>query len=380
MDQLPFADRPSVQTYSGRVAIYQGLKHLGLGSGDIILVPAYACGSEIDAVLKSGCQVRFYPLNTDLSPNLDRCKELLSAEPEIKAFFLIHYFGFPQPLEAITELTRAHNLILFEDCAHAFLSDDPSGQALGTTGEVAIFSYMKTLPLTDGGALVINSGATPQGDLQKPNVKKLIGRFLFQVERSLEKSSPRIATLFQMCVRKPLQKLKGGRGKAAGSGEATQVQHEAPAAEETESDILSLDLRRANWSMSGLAQFTAKRLDLPAIKAARRHNYARLLCAIQNVDGLRPLFPTLPQGTCPLFFPIEVNDAANAQKGLGKAGLSTKLFWSFFHETFPREEFPFETALKTSVIALPIHQDLNDTQIDEMAKILQTQFSTEAAA
>lgn len=380
LEELPFADRPALQTYSGRVAIYQGMKHLGLGGGDIVLVPAYACGSEIDAVLKSGCKVRFYPVNRDLSPDLEKCAALLAAEPEIKAFFLIHYFGFPQPLEPITQLTKAHDLILIEDCAHAFLSDDEGGKPLGTTGEVSIFSYMKTLPLTDGGACVVNQGPPLPEHLKNPNVKKLVGRFLFQIERSLENSSPRLAKLFQTCVRAPLQKLKGRKKKSTGGGGSAVQKQDAGAVEETETEILSLDMRRANWAMSRLARFTAKRLDLRAIKATRRRNYGRLLSALDGVAGLRPLFPVLPKGTCPLFFPVEIADAANAQRALGKAGLSTKYFWSFFHETFPQADFPFETALKTSVLALPIHQDLDERQIDAMVAILKAQFSNVAAA
>ena len=34
--------------YGGAQAIYQGVRRLGLQKGDIVLVPAYSCGSEVE--------------------------------------------------------------------------------------------------------------------------------------------------------------------------------------------------------------------------------------------------------------------------------------------------------------------------------------------
>ena len=42
---------------NARVALWQGLKYLDLKAGDRILAPAYACGFEIDVLLKFGLQL-----------------------------------------------------------------------------------------------------------------------------------------------------------------------------------------------------------------------------------------------------------------------------------------------------------------------------------
>jgi len=224
---LPFPDRPAIQTYSGRVAIYQGLLALGLGKGDTVLVPAYACGSEIDAVLKAGLDIRFYPVDNKLRPDMNACNEILAQTPSAKALFVTHYFGFAQPVTALLEFADRNNLLLIEDCAHGFLSCDTNDILLGTSGDIGVFSYMKGLPLTDGGACVFNrsdNGVT-QDILRQANISKLTGRFLFQVERSLETVTPWAAKIFDKAVRSPLRAVKNiGKRQAVNSpvvGEST---------------------------------------------------------------------------------------------------------------------------------------------------------------
>lgn len=379
---LPFDYRPRMATYSGRVAIYQGLKALGLGEGSAVLVPAYACGSEIDAVLKAGCDLVFYPIRPDLTPDLEACRALVDKTPAIRAFFITHYFGFAQPLAELKSFAEDRGLALIEDCAHGFLSKDETGTPLGRTGDIAIFSFMKTLPLTDGGACVANCPGLDldRGGLQKPNAGKLVGRFLFQVEQSLNRSSPGAAKAFRLGVRGPVRLLKAGLSlrKAGRSAAKPVAPAEAPApggAEEME--IIELDMKRRNWAMSGIAAGTLARLDLDPIPGVRRRNYERLLAQIANLPGIRPLFRELPEGTCPLFLPIEslAVPAAELQRRLAKAGLGTKYFWSYFHEAFPREAFEFETRLKTSVLVLPVHQDLGETDMDRAAAILTSVMS-----
>ncbi len=54
-------------------------------------------------------------------------------------------------------LAERHGLPLIEDCALSLLSSD-GDRPLGTTGDVGIFCLYKTLPVPNGGALVVNGG------------------------------------------------------------------------------------------------------------------------------------------------------------------------------------------------------------------------------
>ena len=53
------------------------------------------------------------------------------------------------------QLAEQHGLPLIEDCALSLLSAD-GDTPLGTTGDVAIFCLYKTLPVPNGGAMVVN--------------------------------------------------------------------------------------------------------------------------------------------------------------------------------------------------------------------------------
>ena len=68
---------------------------------------------------------------------------------------LIHYLGFPGPVQEVRALCQRRGLALIEDCAHALFSR-LGDRSLGTFGDLAIFSPWKSLPLPDGGLLRVN--------------------------------------------------------------------------------------------------------------------------------------------------------------------------------------------------------------------------------
>ena len=62
--------RPRVTFYpKARNAVWHALNALRLSPEQNILMPAYHCGSELDAVLKSGARVKFYRI--DRSARID---------------------------------------------------------------------------------------------------------------------------------------------------------------------------------------------------------------------------------------------------------------------------------------------------------------------
>src|SRR5207245_6549749 len=77
--------------------------------------------------------------------------------------YLIHYVGFPGPVQELSVACRARRLLLIEDCAQALLSNCAE-RPLGSFGDVAIFSIRKTLPVPDGGALVAGTDRKSVGE------------------------------------------------------------------------------------------------------------------------------------------------------------------------------------------------------------------------
>ena len=97
----PFVSENASFWYSARVAIWQGVRRLGLNRGERVLVPAYSCGSEVDALLKAELKVDYYRVGPDLNPDYDHLRKL--CRHPARALLLIHYFGVPQSMNAALE-------------------------------------------------------------------------------------------------------------------------------------------------------------------------------------------------------------------------------------------------------------------------------------
>ena len=90
-------------------------------------------------------------MNEDLSVNLEDFIKKIEEGADV--VLVIHYFGSCRSdMRAIQKLCIDHNVVLIEDCAHAFyLESDP--QLLGRYGDFAFYSLHKYLPVGTGGLL-----------------------------------------------------------------------------------------------------------------------------------------------------------------------------------------------------------------------------------
>src|SRR5207249_12071046 len=111
--------------------------------------------------------------------------------------------------------------------------------------------------------------------------------------------------------------------------------------------------------------------DPHVANARRRRRNARFLD--EELAGLsrpRPLHPTLPTAACPLAFPLVVDEPASLLRQLESNGIGAEPFWSEFHPAFPAHEFPDSTYLKTHVVTVPIHQDLDCDLLARVAGVV----------
>ena len=160
--QLRAADRPLAEhpfsalsvswTHLGRSALHLAARVLGL-EGREVLVPAYHQGIEVDALLAAGAHPTFYDVGPRWGVDLEDLEGRIGHRTG--GLVLTHFAGFPGPASQLRALADRHGLVLIEDCAQALLSTD--GEVpVGTTGDAAVFSFRKTLPVPHGGALVFN--------------------------------------------------------------------------------------------------------------------------------------------------------------------------------------------------------------------------------
>src|SRR5690242_13644568 len=91
---FPFDRDGLTLTHLGRGAIWLALKALGLGAGTRIAMPAYHCGSEVEAARLAGCEVLFYRVFPTLQADEE---DLMRVARQCHATYLISYYGFPMP-------------------------------------------------------------------------------------------------------------------------------------------------------------------------------------------------------------------------------------------------------------------------------------------
>ncbi len=349
----PPLDAPGVTFHArARDAIWRAVKALAPGPEDTVLLPSYNCGAEVDAVLNAPARVRFYRVDADA--RLDMAHLCGSIDAHTRAVLLTHYFGFAEPaLPTVVDLCRAHGLTLIEDCAHALLST-ADGRPLGTSGDIAVFSLWKTLPVPDGAAACSNGRlVVPTGTARPPLFDSLNWVRLSARSRRAARARRGCSSAARRAVRRAL---------------ASSSRSALPAGANPH---VSFDAGTAEWTISVPALLIAARSDHAAIAAQRRRNYAHLARELADVSRLRLLRPELDTGACPLALPVVTREADSLHKHLRRAAIGAELFWSDFHPSFPANEFPDATFLKRHVVALPVHQDLGAAAMRRIAAVVQ---------
>ena len=342
----------------GRGAIWSGLEIAGIGRGDTVLLPAYHCGAEIDPFVKRGVTVKFYPVGRSLLVDVDRLRALV--DHRTRLLFVTHYFGFPQPMRTIVDFCRARGLFLMEDCAHALYSR-ADGRDLGSFGDVSIFSVRKSLPTPGGAALVVN---TPSLRLPDPTrrasrrktlgmTKGLLASYLIQRYGDMGRLAVRSAI-------EPMTRLsKSLRGPAGKAAEA--LDH---------SRHIEYEKNQGSWAMPSIAEWMLRTTDPAVVREVRRRNFMTLLGHLEGLARTSILYDSLPEGVCPLFFPLVVDDPHPLRERLQRHGIDANLFWSLFHPALPRDAFKEEVYLKEHVLGLPVHQGVTPAGLARMAALI----------
>jgi hypothetical protein len=341
----PFSSPTVRYFYFARNAIWNTVRMLGLDRGEV-LVPAYHHGVEIEAILDAGAQVRFYRIGSRFEVDLDDVERKITSRTT--ALYLTHFGGFPGPVREMKRLAGKHGLPLIEDCALALFSRD-GDRPLGVTGDVAIFCLYKVLPVPHGGALVFN-GPGPGGlsDLRPPPLSSTLSLLSSSLLRNVA--------------------LRGGkagrrlRQAALGLGKSSlKAANITPVLTGTQ----HFDRAHLGMGFSRLSRRIVLGQDADAIIATRRRNYLFLLDRLRDVS--EPVFPTLPAGVVPLFYPLLVEDNRATVARLVARGIEAVDFWRDFHPACPAAEFPEVSRLRTGMMEVPCHQDLSLATMEKIA-------------
>jgi UDP-N-acetyl-3-dehydro-alpha-D-glucosamine 3-aminotranferase len=135
---------------NGTDAITVGLRALGLGPGDEVVVPSFTFYASAEAIVNAGARPVFCDVDLE-TRNVPADPVRAALTPRTKAVVAVDLFGCPAPLDEI----RALGLPVLEDAAQAagaWLGD----RRAGSLAEVATFSFYPSKNLAcfgDGGAV-----------------------------------------------------------------------------------------------------------------------------------------------------------------------------------------------------------------------------------
>lgn len=336
--------------YRARNAIYYLFRALVSANGRVtVLAPDYNSGNEVLAMRAAGATIHYCSVSRDMQLDPTEVERLCDIHnPDV--LYVIHYLGWPQPIQQLADLCRRRGMVLIEDCALALLSE-LDGRPLGAFGDWSIFCLYKTLPVPNGAILVQNAGKhEPLGRLQLRQVglASVLGR---TAELFVQRLRSRVDSLGAM-----LQRVKRGLGRAAGALEVDRA---------SVGDI-GFNLAEVDLRMSGVTECLLSRLDFDQIRRRRVWNFQQL--AQELGERVSLVHAGLRDGVCPLFFPILVPDKRNAAEALRRRGIDALEFWNDGAGAPGSDLSPTAHFLRRHVLALPIHQDLTPRHVAYVAQ------------
>ena len=134
-----------------RFALLEIFNIINLKKDDKILLPSFICRDLLSPIFTKGVIPVFYDVNKKLNPIS------LPENRNIKAVIAVNYFGFPQNLKIFKDYCEKNKCVLIEDNAHGYLSRDENNILLGERGDFGIYSFRKTISISNIGMLSINN-------------------------------------------------------------------------------------------------------------------------------------------------------------------------------------------------------------------------------
>lgn len=150
--------RHAIGVANGTDAIELLMRGLGIGAGDVVLVPTHTAVASASGVVRAGA----IPLLVDVDPqtftiSLESVRQAFQSAQgsSIRAVLAVHLYGHPSEIGALRKICTDHGAVLLEDCAQAH-GATWSGRRVGSLAQGATFSFYPTKNLGamgDGGAI-----------------------------------------------------------------------------------------------------------------------------------------------------------------------------------------------------------------------------------
>jgi dTDP-4-amino-4,6-dideoxygalactose transaminase len=150
--------RHGIGCASGTDALILALRALDIGEGDEVITTPFSFFATAGSIVRVGAR----PVFADIQPdtfNLDPAKVEEAITDDTAALLPVHLYGQCAAMEELNKLADEYDLAVITDACQA-IGATRSGQAAGTMGDAAAFSFYPTKNLGglgDGGMVTVES-------------------------------------------------------------------------------------------------------------------------------------------------------------------------------------------------------------------------------
>ena len=148
----------AVAVASGSDALLLSLMAAGIGAGDEVITSPFTFFATAGSIHRTGAR----PVFVDIDPgtfNVDPTLIERAVTPRTRAIVPVHLFGLCADMKRISEIARAHKILVIEDACQAIGSETSRGKA-GSLGDIGCFSFFPSKNLGgfgDGGCITTDS-------------------------------------------------------------------------------------------------------------------------------------------------------------------------------------------------------------------------------
>jgi len=148
---------------SGTAAIHLALILLGIEENDEVLCSSFTFSATVNPIRYQKAIPIFVDSEKEtwnMSPELLEVaiKDRITNHKKPKAILLVHLYGMPSKMDELMAISNKYDIPIIEDAAEA-IGASYKGKAMGTFGELGVFSFNgnKIITTSGGGALIANN-------------------------------------------------------------------------------------------------------------------------------------------------------------------------------------------------------------------------------
>jgi len=310
----------ALATSSGTAALHMALVAAGVGRGDEVIVPSFTFTATAEAVVLAGGK----PVFVDIDPetyniDVERVREAITERT--KAIIPVDLYGLPADLKPLMELAEEKNLVIIEDAAQAH-GAEYYGRRVGSISHMTCFSFYATKNMTTG-----------EGGMVTTNIEEFAEKL----------------------------KLVREHGESG--------------------DYLPVTLGHNYRMMEVAAAIGRAQLKrLSEFLGKRRENAIRLTELISGINSVKP--PVEPRGMKHSWYlyTIRVKGGGRMRDKIVEIlrgrGVGASIYYKIplhktpFYSRFHRGSLTETERAAEEVLSLPIHPEVNDEQIEYIARCL----------